>query len=65
MIEAQPGFLAALREITRRTGTLLLLDETHTWSAGPGGYTDATTWTQTCSCWARPPEAASRSVSTG
>ena len=39
MIEAQPGFMAALRELTRRTGTLLLLDETHTWSAGPGGYT--------------------------
>ena len=39
MIEAQPGFLAALRELTRRTGTLLLYDETHTWSAGPGAYT--------------------------
>jgi glutamate-1-semialdehyde 2,1-aminomutase len=39
MIEAQPGFLAALRDLTRRTGTLLLYDETHTWSAGPGGYT--------------------------
>jgi glutamate-1-semialdehyde 2,1-aminomutase len=39
MIEAQPGFLAALREITARTGTLLVIDETHTWSAGPGGYT--------------------------
>jgi glutamate-1-semialdehyde 2,1-aminomutase len=39
MIEAQPGFLAALREITRRAGTLLLYDETHTWSAGPGGCT--------------------------
>lgn len=39
MIEAAPGFLQALRELTRRTGTLLLLDETHTLSAGPGGYT--------------------------
>lgn len=39
MIEAQPGFLGALRELTQRTGTLLLYDETHTWSAGPGGYT--------------------------
>jgi glutamate-1-semialdehyde 2,1-aminomutase len=39
MIEAQPGFLAALRQITARTGTLLAIDETHTWSAGPGGYT--------------------------
>ena len=39
MIEAQPGFLAALRELTAGTGTLLVIDETHTWSAGPGGYT--------------------------
>jgi glutamate-1-semialdehyde 2,1-aminomutase len=39
MIEPLPGFLTALREITRRTGTLLVLDETHTISAGPGGYT--------------------------
>ncbi len=39
MIGARPGFLAALRELTAQTGTLLLYDETHTWSAGPGGYT--------------------------
>jgi glutamate-1-semialdehyde 2,1-aminomutase len=39
MIEPQPGFLDALREITRRTGALLILDETHTLSSGPGGYT--------------------------
>jgi len=39
MIEPLPGFLATLRELTRRTGTLLLYDETHTWSAGPGGCT--------------------------
>ena len=39
MIESLPGFLATLRELTRRTGTLLLYDETHTWSAGPGGCT--------------------------
>ncbi len=39
MIEAQPGFLAALRALTARSGTLLVIDETHTWSAGPGGYT--------------------------
>jgi glutamate-1-semialdehyde 2,1-aminomutase len=37
----EPGFHAALREITRRTGTLLILDETHTICAGPGGYTRA------------------------
>jgi glutamate-1-semialdehyde aminotransferase len=35
----EPGFHDALREITRRTGTLLLIDETHTLCAGPGGYT--------------------------
>jgi len=39
MIEPQPGFLDALREITQRTGTLLIIDETHTFSNGPGGYT--------------------------
>jgi glutamate-1-semialdehyde 2,1-aminomutase len=39
VIEPQPGFLSALRELTRRTGTLLVLDETHTISAGPGGVT--------------------------
>jgi glutamate-1-semialdehyde 2,1-aminomutase len=39
MIEPQPGFLDALREITRRTGTLLVIDETHTLSCGSGGYT--------------------------
>jgi glutamate-1-semialdehyde 2,1-aminomutase len=37
----QPGFHDALRELTRATGTLLLIDETHTFSAGPGGYTGA------------------------
>jgi len=39
IVHPEPGFHAALREITRRTGTLLVLDETHTISAGPGGYT--------------------------
>jgi glutamate-1-semialdehyde 2,1-aminomutase len=34
-----PGYHQALREITRRTGTLLIVDETHTICAGPGGYT--------------------------
>jgi len=34
-----PGFHEALRELTQATGTLLLIDETHTFSAGPGGYT--------------------------
>jgi glutamate-1-semialdehyde 2,1-aminomutase len=36
-----PGHHAALREITRKHGTLLIIDETHTICAGPGGYTRA------------------------
>lgn len=35
----EPGYLDAVRAITRRTGTLLIIDETHTISAGPGGAT--------------------------
>jgi glutamate-1-semialdehyde aminotransferase len=35
----EPGYHAALREVTRRTGTLLIIDETHTICAGPGGMT--------------------------
>jgi glutamate-1-semialdehyde 2,1-aminomutase len=37
----EPGFHDALREATRATGTLLIIDETHTICAGPGGYTAA------------------------
>ncbi len=37
----EPGFHAALRALTRRHGTLLVADETHTLSAGPGGCTRA------------------------
>ena len=37
----QSGYHAALREITRKYGTLLIIDETHTICAGPGGYTRA------------------------
>ncbi len=37
----EPGYHAALREITRKYGTLLIIDETHTICAGPGGYTRA------------------------
>jgi len=31
----------ALRDLTRKYGTLLIIDETHTICAGPGGYTRA------------------------
>ncbi|MFC4585878.1 transaminase [Sphaerisporangium corydalis] len=37
----EPGYLDAVRELTRRHGTLLINDETHTFSAGPGGCTGA------------------------
>ena len=37
----EPGFLDGVREACDRTGTLLLIDETHTLSAGPGGCTRA------------------------
>ncbi len=37
----EPGFLEGLRRICDATGTLLLIDETHTLSAGPGGATSA------------------------
>ena len=36
-----PGFHEALRALTRRHGALLVADETHTLSAGPGGCTRA------------------------
>ncbi len=39
MILPEPGFHDALRKLTRDAGTLLILDETHTISTGPGGYT--------------------------
>jgi glutamate-1-semialdehyde 2,1-aminomutase len=39
MIDPAPGYLDALRAATRRTGTLLIIDETHTFSNGAGGYT--------------------------
>src|SRR5690606_18309575 len=39
MVLPDPGFHDALRRLTRKTGTLLLIDETHTISTGPGGYT--------------------------
>ena len=35
----EPGFHEGLRELTERAGALLIIDETHTLSAGPGGCT--------------------------
>lgn len=37
----EEGYLTAVRDITRRHGTLLVIDETHTICAGPGGCTAA------------------------
>jgi glutamate-1-semialdehyde 2,1-aminomutase len=39
MVLPEPGFHEGLRRLTRAAGTLLLIDETHTISTGPGGYT--------------------------
>ncbi len=41
MILPDEGYLAAVREVTRRHGVLLVIDETHTLCAGPGGATRA------------------------
>jgi glutamate-1-semialdehyde 2,1-aminomutase len=37
----EPGYLDAVRALTREHDTLLINDETHTFSAGPGGCTRA------------------------
>jgi glutamate-1-semialdehyde 2,1-aminomutase len=39
IVHPTAGYHQALREITRKYGTLLIIDETHTICAGPGGYT--------------------------
>jgi glutamate-1-semialdehyde 2,1-aminomutase len=39
IIHPDPGYHDALRELTRKYGTYLILDETHTICTGPGGYT--------------------------
>jgi glutamate-1-semialdehyde 2,1-aminomutase len=41
IILPEAGYLDGVREITQRTGTAWIIDETHTWCAGPGGYTAA------------------------
>lgn len=37
----EPGYLEGVRDLTRRYGSLLINDETHTFCAGPGGATAA------------------------
>jgi len=41
IVHPEPGFHSSVRELTRKHGTLLIIDETHTICAGPGGYTKA------------------------
>jgi glutamate-1-semialdehyde 2,1-aminomutase len=38
IIHPDPGYHDALRNITQKTGTLLIIDETHTICTGPRGY---------------------------
>ncbi len=38
IVHPEAGFHQILRELTQETGTLLIIDETHTLCAGPGGY---------------------------
>ncbi len=41
IVQPESGYHDALRDLTRKHGTLLMIDETHTLSAGVGGYTKA------------------------
>jgi glutamate-1-semialdehyde 2,1-aminomutase len=41
IVLAEDGYHERLRELTRESGTLLVIDETHTLCCGPGGYTRA------------------------
>jgi|SRR5438270_2327934 glutamate-1-semialdehyde 2,1-aminomutase len=41
IVHPDAGYHQALRELTRKYGTLLIIDETHTICAGPGGFTRA------------------------
>src|SRR5438105_9291421 len=41
IVHPEPGFHAALRKLTRKNGTLLIIDKTHPICAGPSGFTRA------------------------
>jgi glutamate-1-semialdehyde 2,1-aminomutase len=43
----EAGYLEAVRDVTRQYGSLLIIDETHTFSAGPGGW---------CAAWELDPD---------
>lgn len=48
MVPPLPGFLAGVQALCRRHGSLLIMDETHTLSSGPGGA---------CQAWGIEPDA--------
>ncbi len=39
IVHPEPGYHQSLRDLTHKYGTLLIIDETHSICAGPGGYT--------------------------
>jgi glutamate-1-semialdehyde 2,1-aminomutase len=41
IVHPDPGYHRGLRDLTRKYGSLLMIDETHTICAGPGGFTIA------------------------
>ncbi|MEP6875188.1 MAG: aspartate aminotransferase family protein [Burkholderiales bacterium] len=41
MVMPEPGFWSEAQKLIRRQGSLLVMDETHTLSSGPGGYARA------------------------
>jgi len=41
IVHPEPGYHRGLRDLTRKYGSLLMIDETHTICAGPGGFTVA------------------------
>ncbi|MFI5346592.1 MAG: aspartate aminotransferase family protein [Elusimicrobiota bacterium] len=41
IVHPEPGYHRAMRDLARKYGCLLIIDETHTICTGPGGYTKA------------------------
>jgi glutamate-1-semialdehyde 2,1-aminomutase len=52
IVHPDPGYHRQVRELTHKYGTLLIIDETHTICAGPGGLTMLWTlnWSVSCTC---------------
>jgi len=51
IVHAEPEYHEALRELTRKYGTMLIIDEIHTICTGPGGTHENTTWNRISSFW--------------